>query len=249
MLQVRNISKTFGGLRAVDSVSFEVQTGSIVGLIGPNGSGKTTLFNVISGLQSCDSGEVIFNGVKINGLSPDKIFKLGLVRSYQIPRIFSKVTVQENFLLCPPNQKGESPLHAPLKNGWKEQELSLSKRADHYLDLLNLSKVWKSWSAELSGGQMKLVDMGRTLMGNPKMLLLDEPTAGVAPNIASGIFESIINMNRELGLTLLIIEHRLEILFDYVDSVQVMDAGRIIASGKPSEVVRDPQVVRAYLGG
>lgn len=248
ILQIKQVTKSFGGLKAVDSVSFEVEKGSMVGLIGPNGSGKTTLFNIISGLEKPDSGEVFFDGKPIVGKSPDEIFKLGLVRSFQIPRIFSNVTVQENFLIPPPNQKGEVPRLAFLKRVWKDQETDLSKKADEYLTLLNLSKVWKNWSSQLSGGQMKLVDMGRTLMGDPKMLLLDEPTAGVAPNIALEIFEQITNLNRKLGLTLLIIEHRLEILFDYIDHVFVMDAGKIIASGKPNEVVRNTQVIDAYLG-
>lgn len=229
-------------------MSFDVNKGEIVGLIGPNGSGKTTLFNTISGLQRSDSGEVYFDGTIITSKSPAEIFDLGLVRSYQIPRIFSNFTVQENFLLPPRNQKGENPLNAIRRKTWEKQELSLSDKVDTYLKLLNVSRVWKSWSTELSGGQMKLVDIGRTLMGDPKMLLLDEPTAGVAPNIATEIFESIVELNRKFGLTLLIIEHRLEILFDYVDMVQVMDLGKIIASGEPTEVVKDSRVIEAYLG-
>ncbi len=242
------MSKRFGGVRAVDGASLSVQKGSITGLIGPNGSGKSTLFNLISGTEKKDGGSVQFDGTRIDGLSPHKIFELGLGRTFQTPRLFSGMSVLENAMVPYKRQKGENPFLAPFKSKWEEQELKVAEKAREEMKALEIEKLYSKESDEISGGQMKLLQLAAGLMGDPKMLLLDEPTAGVAPRLAQDIFESIAKERKNRGTTFFIIEHRLEVLFRHVDKVLVMHQGKIITEGKPNEVVKDRRVIDAYLG-
>jgi len=248
ILKVEDVSKSFGGIKAVSGVSLEVKRGSISGLIGPNGSGKSTLFNLISGTESKFDGNVIFDGKKINGLSPHKIFDLGLGRTFQIPRLFAGMTVLENSMVAGKKQKGEDPLTALFPERWESGELELAKRDQNQLKALEISQIYEKLSSEISGGQMKLLQLANALTGDPKMLLLDEPTAGVAPRLAQDIFESIEKQSVEKGTTFFIIEHRLEVLFRHVQQVFVMHEGRILAGGTPAEIVRNQQVIDAYIG-
>lgn len=248
MLELQNVSKAFEQLRAVDGVSLTVPQGQIIGLIGPNGSGKSTLLSLIAGNQRASGGRILFDGHDITRQSADNIFQRGLVRSYQDPSLFFRMTVLDNTLLPAKAQHGEQPVNAPLHRTWRNQEHELASAADKVLDQLRLRDHHAKLAADLSGGQMKLLELGRSLMGAPKMLLLDEPTAGVAPALAYSIFEQIENLRSTLGLTFLIIEHRLEILFDFVDSLYVMHMGKVIAQGKPDEIAANDQVREVYFG-
>lgn len=249
ILEVRRLSKRFGGLKAVDSIDLDVEAETITGLIGPNGSGKTTLFNMISGIILRDSGEIWFEGERIDGLKPFEIYAKGVVRSFQIPRLFWKLTVLDNMLLAARGFNGESLMGAIFRRRvWIVEEKHLVDKALEILDLLGLSDSIFKPAYQLSGGQMKLLEIGRALMADPKLLLLDEPTAGVNPKLAYGIFRKIEEIRRAYGTTFFVIEHRVETLFSYADWVYVMSNGSIIYSGKPSGVTSDSSVQKAYLG-
>lgn len=240
--------KHFGGIRAVDGVTVGIGEGEIVGLIGPNGSGKSTLFNVISGVYKPDAGTIAFQGEHIEGLDAWDVFARGIVRSFQNPRLFRGMTVLENALVPPRGQMGEKVVHAPVRRRWEGQEIALAKDALRILRRNQLQDVRLNWASEISGGQMKLLEVSRTMMAEPKLLLLDEPTAGVAPKLAGEIFDEIAALRREHGLTFLIIEHRLEVLLRAVERVLVLHQGRLLFDGKPDEAVEDSAVIDAYLG-
>jgi branched-chain amino acid transport system ATP-binding protein len=248
MLDVKNLRKDFEGLRAVDDVTFSVPEGSIVGLIGPNGSGKSTLLNLIDGSIEPTAGQIVFDGHDITHLSADANFHLGLGRGFQDPALFFQMTVLDNTLLPVKQQRGEHPWYAPWRRTWAAQEQANAETAGATLKRVNLGNHTGKVASDLSGGQMKLLEIARSLMGNPKMLLLDEPTAGVAPKLAYDIFGQIAEMRRTLGITFLIVEHRLEILFDFVDSVCVMHTGNILAQGTPDDIARSAVVRDVYFG-
>jgi branched-chain amino acid transport system ATP-binding protein len=248
MLELIDVRKSFDSLRAVDGVSLRVERGSIVGLIGPNGSGKSTLLNLIAGTQRCDSGQVLLDGLEISRKPPHEIFRLGVVRSFQDPSLFFRMTVLDNVLLPAHPQRGESPSAAPWRRLWRDEEKAHTLTAGNLLDHLRLRHQTETPASDLSGGQMKLLEIGRTLAGEPSLMLLDEPTAGVAPALAQDIFRQIAAMRERSGLTFLIIEHRLDILFDYVDSVYVMHMGKVIAQGAPSAIEEDAAVREVYFG-
>lgn len=248
ILRLDKVEKRFGGLRAVDGVTAHVEEGELVGLIGPNGSGKSTLFNVISGVLRPDGGTITFQGKRIDGLEPWEIFRLGVVRSFQNPRLFRGMTVLENALVPARDQKGERLANAPFRARWEAQEKRLAADALAILARNQLQAVRLSWATDISGGQMKLLEVSRTRMAEPKLLLLDEPTAGVAPKLAQEIFDGITALREERGLTFVIIEHRLEVLLGAVERVLVLHQGRILFDGGPDAAVKDPAVVDAYLG-
>lgn len=248
LLTVKNVSKSFEQLRAVDNISLAVPRGQIIGLIGPNGSGKSTLFNVIAGVAPADSGSILFDGHEITRRTSDQIFQLGLARGFQDPALFFRMTVLDNTLLPIQGQRGEKPVLAPFHRAWGAQEKELAATASKMLEQVNLREQFSRLAANISGGQMKLLDLARSLMSEPKMLLLDEPTAGVSPKLARTIFQQVEQLRRDAGLTFFIIEHRLEILFDFVDLVYVMHNGQVIARGTPSEIAANALVQEVYLG-
>ncbi len=247
MLLLENVRKQFEKLVAVDDLSLRVEQGQIVGLIGPNGSGKSTLLNVTAGSLPADGGRLTFAGHEITNRPANQIFDLGLARSFQDPALFTRMTVLDNMLLPTREQKGESPTQAPFHRRWQAQEAQAVQRAHGLLEEVQLQSHYAKATADLSGGQMKLVALNRMLMGEPKLLLLDEPTAGVAPALAYTIFERIAEL-RDAGLTFLIVEHRLEILFAFVDYLYVMHLGRMIAAGTPREIAANAQVREVYFG-
>ena len=260
VLSIRDVTKSFENLLALDRVSMEVAERKISILIGPNGSGKTTLINVISGHYNPDSGKVFYRGQDVTGVPPYKLYGMGLARTFQIPALFWKLTVLENLLVAEKNNPGESFVKAVLPSGirslkkfitpmWRNNEERAVEKASRILDLLGLSKVWDRPAFVLSGGQLKLVEIGRALMSDAKLLLLDEPVSGVNPTLAHEIFSRILKLRDELGLTFFIVEHRLDIALSYVDQMFAMALGRIIASGPPNDVLSNKTVIEAYLGG
>lgn len=248
LLAARQLCKNFGGIRAVDQASIAVPQGSITGLIGPNGAGKTTLFNLLSNFIRSDSGEVIFDGQPIQHLQSHQIAQQGLVRTFQVARVLSKLSVMENMLLAAQNQTGEN-----FWNVWfrakqtAKEERQQRERASEILDSVGLSHMAQAYAGALSGGQRKLLEIARALMVNPKLILLDEPAAGVNPTLINQICEHIHRWNRE-GMTFLIIEHNMDVIMSLCDRVWVLAEGRNLASGTPTEVQHDTRVLEAYLG-
>ena len=249
LLDIQSVSKSFGGVKALDKVDVKVAEKQVALMIGPNGSGKTTLINVVSGFYTPDEGRIFFDNTEITGLPPHRIYKLGLVRTFQIPSLFTRLTVLENLLVASKINRGESFLKAPFTGSWvKDEEENLDK-ALKILQLLKLDHLWDSRASKLSGGQMKLLEIGRSLMSDAKMLLLDEPISGVNPTLAHEIFTHILNLRDKLGLTFLIIEHRLDLALPYADYIYVLAYGKLITQGEKDKVLQDAQVISAYLGG
>lgn len=248
MLVLETVTKSFGTLRAVNDVSFTIPSAAIVGLIGPNGSGKSTLLSLIAGNQRADGGKILLDGADLSQLTSDAIFRRGLVRSYQDPALFQRMSVLDNSLMPVKEQMGEAPHSAPRHRTWRAQEQRSTQQTATVLDSLRLRQQATKPASDLSGGQMKLLELGRSLMGQPRMLLLDEPTAGVAPALAYTIFEQIERLRAEQKLTFLIVEHRLEILFDFVDHLIVMHMGEVIAQGTPGEIQANALVREVYFG-
>jgi len=247
ILITKNLTKKFGELVAVDDVSIKVEEKAFAILFGPNGAGKTTLVNIVTGYLKKDYGEVWFDGKDITKLSAAETYRLGLARSFQIPRIYPRLTVLENILMAEENP-GESFIKAPLKFLWREAEKEKVKRAFEVLEMIGLENQWDRLGGELSGGDMKLLDVGKALMSNAKMLLIDEPIAGVNPSFSHVILERLREIAKTRGLTILMVEHRLDIALKYVDYAYAMANGRIIAEGNPDEVIKAPEVVESYLG-
>lgn len=250
ILTIEDVSKAFGGLKAVNHANLEVAEGSITGLIGPNGAGKTTLFNIISGFIKPDSGHIAFQGERIDGIPPHRVFHRGLVRTFQIPREFGGMTVLENLMLVPKDQEGEH-LWAAWFLPWRvsRQEDENFTKAEEVLRFLNLHQLRDEYALNLSGGQKKLLELGRTLMCNPKMILLDEPAAGVNRTLMRGIVNDIKRLRQDLGITFFVIEHDMDIVALLCDRLIVMSEGSKLAEGTPEEVRADERVLEAYLGG
>jgi branched-chain amino acid transport system ATP-binding protein len=248
LLEVSHLTKSFDALTAVDDLSFSVDQGSLVGLIGPNGSGKSTLLNLIAGFQRPNRGDIHFDGKRITNLPPNEIAQVGLVKGFQTPRNFMRMTVFENVLLSPRNQKGEALRNAPIHSHWTGQEEEHALSILPWLETLKLRGNATDKASEVSGGQMKLLDILRGVMTHPRLLLLDEPTAGVAPGLAEEIFTRILEVRTKINTGFFIIEHRVETLLRYVDRVMVMHLGKVIYDGPPDQVINDPRVKEVYLG-
>ncbi len=248
LLELKNLRKDYGGLRAVDDISLAVPEGAIIGLIGPNGSGKSTLINLIAGTSEHSAGQVIFAGADISDLSSDEVFRKGIARGYQEPSLYFKMTVLDNVLLPVKGQRGEHPWYAPWRRYWGHDETAHAEAAVTVLEQVQLLQHYDTLASDLSGGQMKLLEIARCLMGKPKLLLLDEPTAGVAPKLAYEIFQQIARLRDDYGITFLIVEHRLEILFDFADYVYVMHLGNLLAEGTVDTIANDATVREVYFG-
>ena len=249
VLKVTDLTKDFGGLRAIDNVSFEVGKGEFVGLIGPNGCGKTTTFNCISGLLEPSKGEVEVFEQNTTVLRPDEIQKLGLTRTFQHPRLWREMTTIENLLIPPRNQFGDNPFYGILSHFFKDEENARVARAYDTLAELEITHMAHNLTSELSGGQSKLVDIGRALMGEPELLLLDEPVAGVAGPLAEKIFNNLRRIVSKEGISIFVIEHNMDfILRRGVDRIIVMDQGKVLMQGTPDEVKDSKEVIEAYLG-
>ncbi len=249
MLRIDGLSKSFGGLQVVSELTLSVGEGEIVGLIGPNGAGKTTVFNLVAGSLRADAGEMHFEDERITRWAVHKVAAIGLVRTFQIPRLFEDLSVIENLMAAIPRQRGEK-----FWNVWTQpssvarEETTNERRSWEVLEFLNLGSVANSGAGAISGGQKKLVELGRALMAEPKMLLLDEPVAGVSPILAELIAERIRTL-RKRGHTFLVIEHNMDFMMGLADRLYVMTEGRILREGTPVAIRTDPAVLDAYLGG
>ena len=248
MLQLENVVRSYGALRAVDGVSLQVGKGSITGLIGPNGAGKTTLFNTIAGSARPDAGKIELNGTRIDGLRPDQVFHRGLGRTFQIPRPLGALTVLENMLLVPAGQCGETFWNTWLRRGAiRAQDAANRKKAREVIDFVGLSRLTDQPARVLSGGQQKLLELARILMADPSLILLDEPAAGVNPVLLESLVERLLELHKR-GVTFLLIEHNMDMVMQLCNPVVVMAQGKVVMQGTPDAVRNDPRVIDAYLG-
>lgn len=249
MIVVENLVKTFGGFRAVDGASMSIEEGTITGLIGPNGAGKTTLFNVIAGVLEPTQGRVTMNGEDITGLPPHTLFHKGLLRTFQIAHEFTSMTVRENLMMVPGAQSGET-----LWNAWfgrkriADEERALLAKADEVLEFLTIDHLRDERAGNLSGGQKKLLELGRTMMVDARIVFLDEVGAGVNRTLLNTIGDAIIRLNKERGYTFVVIEHDMDFIGRLCDPVICMAEGRVLAEGTLAEIKANEQVIEAYLG-
>jgi len=249
LLSADDIVKEFGGLRAVDGLSVSIDRGELVGVIGPNGAGKSTLFNCISGAITPDEGVVTYDGAEVTGDPPEVLARRGLVRTFQATRELETMTVRDNVRLAAPDQPGEQTVSALLRTeSMQNTERSVRTRANELLETFELDHLADEYSGNLSGGQRKLLELARTLMLDPDVLMLDEPFAGVNPTLTDEIAEHVRELN-ENNMTVVIIEHELETLTELVDRLIVLQQGRVLVDGRPEDVLSDDRVIEAYLGG
>ena len=249
MIRVDDLHKHFGGFRAVDGASLAIETGSITGLIGPNGAGKSTLFNVIAGVLKPTSGRVTMDGEDITGLPPHVLFHKGLLRTFQLAHEFASMTVRENLMTVPAGQTGESLWGAWLHRGRiREEEAELRKRANEVLDFLTIRHLTHEKAGNLSGGQKKLLELGRTMMVDAKVVFLDEVGAGVNRTLLGTIGDAITRLNRERGYTFCVIEHDMDFIGKLCDPVIVMAEGKVLARGSAADIMKNEAVIEAYLG-
>jgi branched-chain amino acid transport system ATP-binding protein len=249
MIRVENLHKHFGGFRAVDGASLEIAEGSITGLIGPNGAGKTTLFNVIAGVLPPTSGRVTMQGEDITGLPPHELFHKGLLRTFQIAHEFSSMTCRENLMMVPPRQSGENLMSAWFQRGKvAAEEEAVRAKADEVLDFLTISHIVDEKVGNVSGGQKKLLELGRTMMTDAKVVFLDEVGAGVNRTLLYTIADAIKRLNKERGYTFVVIEHDMDFIGRICDPVICMAEGKVLAQGTLDEIKANEAVIEAYLG-
>jgi len=250
MFVVDNLSKRFGGLHAVNCCSFTVNQGTITGLIGPNGAGKTTVFDLITGFLKPDGGEIFLEDENITGLPPHHVFQKGVARTFQIPREWKEMTVLENLMLVPTEQLGERIWNPFLRCRLvRKQEHVIRERAHEVLAFLELTELKDEYAGRLSGGQKKLLELARTMMIEPKVVMLDEPGAGVNQTLLKRLADSIYRLCTEKKMTFLLIEHDMDFVMKLCNPVIVMSEGRKLAEGTPAEVQKKQEVLDAYLGG
>ena len=249
MLKIKNLNKSFGGLKAVNDVNLEVKKGSITGLIGPNGAGKTTLFNTIAGLYVPENGEIYHEEKNIAGLKPHELFKMGVLRTFQIAHEFSSLTVLENLMMVPGNQRGEKLIYALFgDNVVKKQEEEIRSKAIEVIEFLNLKHLTQEVAGNLSGGQKKLLELGRTMMVEANLVLLDEVGAGVNRTLLNEISDAILRLNKERNYTFFVIEHDMDLIEKICDPVIVMAEGSVLFEGNFHKVKSNEEVIEAYLG-
>ena len=249
MLEIVNLDKSFGGLKAVNNVNLEVKKGSITGLIGPNGAGKTTLFNTIAGLYAPENGDIFLEQKNIAGLKPHELFNMGVLRTFQIAQEFSSLTVLENLMMVPGNQRGEKLIYALFGDkAVKKQEEEIRSKAIEVIEFLNLKHLTQEIAGNLSGGQKKLLELGRTMMVGANLVLLDEVGAGVNRTLLNEISDAILRLNEERNYTFFVIEHDMDLIEKICDPVIVMAEGSVLFEGKFSQVKSNEEVIEAYLG-
>ncbi|MFO8045715.1 MAG: ABC transporter ATP-binding protein [Halomonas sp.] len=249
MIDVRHVHKAFGGLKVINDCSLSVEKGSITGLIGPNGAGKSTLFNIIAGALPLDSGQVLLEGEEITNRPANELFHQGLLRTFQIAHEFSHMTALENLMMVPPRQAGESLFNAWLKPGRvRQEEEGVRRRALEVIDFIGLHHVRNELAGNLSGGQKKLLELGRTMMTDAKVVLLDEIAAGVNRTLLGDLVENIERLNREMGYTFLVIEHDMDMIARLCDPVIVLAQGSVMVEGSIEEIQNNPDVIEAYFG-
>jgi len=247
ILRVEQVRRTFGGLVAVDVDHLEIQRGVITGLIGPNGAGKTTFFNLMTGFDRANQGTWSFDGVDLTGVSPHRAAQRGMVRTFQLTKALSKLTVLENMKLGATDQVGETLWRAPLRWLWRDQEQEIVERADELLARFQLDHMRDEYAVTLSGGQRKLLEMARALMVNPTLVMLDEPMAGVNPALTQSLLDHVRSLPG-MGMTVVFVEHDMDVVSNISDWVVCMAEGAIIAEGPPQSVTSNPAVIDAYLG-
>ena len=242
ILEIKDVSKSFGGVKANVDISMSVEQGSIVGLIGPNGSGKTTLFNSVVGTHPIDNGSIKFNGIEVSELPVPVVAKLGLLRTFQQTRIYGKLNCVDNMLIS----------HKPENDGvfsvFSKIPSELNEKAENLLNFVGLYQKRKLRAGDLSFGQQKLLELAMALMNEPKILLLDEPTAGINPTLINGIIDRLIKVNKEFGITLLVIEHNMRVIMQLAQNIFCLAHGQLLANGTPEEIKNDKRVIDAYLG-